>query len=389
MNYFLEAQEPVELRVGQPIPFARLKRFEDDESLTRYLRLHTFVLSQRSSGSRNSNDEAVIEDEEPEKIQQPVSVTPLSSPMDFQAEVERARASGALLTSQGQLSVFIGVAPEMPHLLREIGRLREITFREVGEGTGEEIDTDRFDDHYQHIFLWDEQAKQVAGAYRLGRADVILNQFGRKGLYTNTLFKFRKPFLAHLDDAVEMGRSFITPQYQRNIATLPLLWRGIFTWMARNPRYKKLFGAVSISGEYDGLSKKLIVEFLKDNKLHSDLATLVKPRKPFRYRQNRKILSEFISAELSNVDDFSALISSLEEDGKGIPVLLKHYLRLNGTIISFNVDKSFSSCLDGLIMVDITETEPKLLAKYMGEENCRAYLAHHGIAFDEVKNEKA
>jgi hypothetical protein len=158
-----------------------------------------------------------------------------------------------------------------------------------------------------------------------------------------------------------------------------LLWKGICCWVARHPHYKKLFGPVSISGEYLKLSRKLMVEFLSDNNLHPDLATLVKPRKPFRYGKNRKLLREFISAELGNVDDFSALISSLEEDGKGIPMLLKHYLRLSGTLLSFNVDKDFSSCLDGLILVDLTETDPRLLGKYMGEEACAMYLKHHGI----------
>jgi putative hemolysin len=385
---FSRSREVVEVRVGQPIAFSRLRKFEDDESLTRYLRLHTFVLGQRSKTTSKMREDGDAEDAALQMTQQPVSQTPLSDVGDFEREIERLRASGSLITSQGNFSVFVGAAPEMPHLMREIGRLREITFREVGEGTGEEIDIDRFDDYYLHIFLWDEQEKQIAGAYRLGRADKILEQFGRKGLYTSTLFKFQKPFLAHLDEALEMGRSFIAPKYQRNISTLPMLWRGVMRWVARHPQYKKLFGPVSISGEYHGLSRKLIMEFLKDNKLHPDLATHVKPRKPFRYVRDRKILRDFISAELSNVDDFSALIASLEEDGKGIPVLLKHYLKLKGTLISFNVDKSFSSCLDGLIMVDLTETDPKLVTKYMGEEVCRDYLAHHGIKLEIKESEK-
>ena len=373
---FSQSRQVVKLRVGQPIPFSRLKKFEDDESLTRYLRLHTFVLSQRSPVITKTKELAEAEEEElPKIVPVPAST---STSADFEREVEEVRASNGLLASHGSLSVFVGAAPEIPHLLREIGRLREVTFREVGEGTGEDIDLDRFDDYYLHIFLWDEKARCLVGAYRLGRADMILRRFGKKGLYTNTLFKFRKPFLHHLDDALEMGRSFIVPDYQRSLGTLPLLWRGVLTWVARNPRYKKLFGPVSISQEYLGLSRKLIVEFLKDNKLHPDLATLVKPRKPFRYMKNRKLLREFISAELNNVDDFSALISSLEEDGKGIPTLLKHYLKLNGTLASFNVDKAFQSCLDGLIIVDVTETDPRLLAKYMGEEQCIGYLKHHG-----------
>jgi hypothetical protein len=272
----------------------------------------------------------------------------------------------------------VSAAPLIPHLLREIGRLREVSFRAVGEGTGEDIDLDRFDDYYLHIFLWDEKERRVAGAYRLGRCDMIMRRHGAKGLYTSTLFKFRKPFLQHLDEALEMGRSFVPPNYQRSLAPLPLLWKAVLTWVARHPRYTKLFGAVSISQGYQGLSRKLMVDFLRDNTFHPDLATLVKPRRPFRHGKNKKLLREFISAELTNVDDFSALISALEEDGKGIPILLKHYLRLNGTMLSFNVDKAFSSCLDGLILVDVTQTDPKLLAKYMGDEVCASYLEHHG-----------
>jgi len=376
---FNRSRETVCLRVGQPIPFSRLKKFEDDESLTRYLRLHTFVLSQRTKAVTKTEEE-----EEPEALPAfsvAVPSLPVSSPEDFEREIDLLRSSDRQLIKQGSLSVFFGSAAEMPHLLREIGRLREITFREVGEGTGNELDLDKFDDYYIHVFLWDEEKKQIAGAYRLGRADSIIRQYGAKGLYTSTLFKFHKPFLTHLDDAMEMGRSFIVPQYQRNFITLPLLWRGICVWISLNPHYKKLFGPVSISQDYLGLSRKLIVEFLSDNRLHGDLATLVKPRKPFRYLRNRKFLREFVSADLNDVDDFSALISSMEEDGKGIPILLKHYLKLKGTILSFNVDKDFSSVLDGLILVDLTETEPRLLAKYMGEDRYRKYLAHHGKEF--------
>jgi len=150
--------------------------------------------------------------------------------------------------------------------------------------------------------------------------------------------------------------------------------------MVRNPGYKKLFGPVSISKDYDKLSRKMMVEFLQENCLHEDLASFVKPRNPFRYLRGRKLMREFISADLQDVDDCSALISSLETDRKGIPILLKHYLRLNGTILSFNVDKQFSSVIDGLILVDLTETEPKLLAKYMGEEKCQEWLAKHAVS---------
>lgn len=370
---FHHDQGVVSVRVGQPISYSRLRHIEDDEALTRYLRLHTFILSQRPKGG------AVPGFTPPGPTSRPVLA--LDSPElqeAFESELDGLRARGGPIIRQAGFGVYIAEAWEIPHLLREIGRLREVTFRLVGEGTGAEIDLDRFDQHYLHVFLWDEKQRRVAGAYRMGRADVILRRQGARGLYTSTLFKFQKPFLKHLEHALELGRSFVTPSYQRSANALPLLWKGVIAWVARHPWYTKLFGPVSISQSYQRLSRKLMVEFLKENNFHPDLATLVKPRTPFRYEGNRRLLREFVSADLSDVDDFSALISSLEEDGKGIPVLLKHYLRLNGTLLSFNVDTAFASCLDGLILVDVTKTDPKLLGKYMGEEACARYLAYHG-----------
>ena len=369
-------ESTVEIRAGHPIPFSRLKKFEDDASLTKYLRMHTLVLDRRP---KNTTAPAPTGED---KHRAPVSAGPVSGEQHFPAEVDRLRDKGARLVGQGALSVYIAHSHEIPHLLQEIGRQREIAFREVGEGSGQEIDLDRYDTYYQHVFLWDEEKEALAGAYRLGRADFILREYGPKGLYTSTLFKFEKPFLAHLETAVEMGRSFIARPYQRNFTALPLLWKGVLAWISQNPGYTKLFGPVSISKDYDPNSRRMLVEFLKDNNLHPDLASFVKPRHPFRYRRGRKLMREFISTDLNDVSDCSALISSIETDGKGIPVLLKHYLRFNGTLLSFNVDKAFSSVIDGLILVDLTETEPRLLAKYMGEENCRAYLAKHGTPFD-------
>lgn len=360
---------PTEIRVGQPIPFSKLKKFEDDESLTRYLRLHTLVLGRRkkplAKGTAGGKDLSA-------------PATEGISPLLLEAEVNKLKAKGAVLSSQGSLEVMVASANEIPNLLQEIGRLREVTFREVGEGTGEEIDLDKFDRYYLHLFLWDEKKKAVAGAYRIGRADLILREYGPKGLYTNSLFKFEKPFLAHLGNALEMGRSFVAPEYQRNMTALPLLWRGALVYVGRNPHYRKLYGPVSISKDYDKLSRKLIVEFLEDQRMHPELAPMVKPRTPFRYGGGKKLLQEFISTELQDVDDCSAVISSLETDGKGLPVLLKHYLRLNGTILSFNVDKAFSSVLDGLIMVDVVEADPRLPSKFMGEAMWKEYLAYHG-----------
>jgi putative hemolysin len=179
-----------------------------------------------------------------------------------------------------------------------------------------------------------------------------------------------------------MGRSFITPDYQRSAGALPLLWKAISLWMSRNPRYRKLFGPVSISQDYATASRHLMVEFLKDQCSSNELSPHVRPRYPFRPGASRAILREIISAKIQSLEDCTTLVSSLEIDQKGLPILLKHYLRLNGKLLSFNVDPAFSSVVDGLILVDLTQTDPRLLAKYMGEARSHTYLAHHGVSPD-------
>lgn len=368
---FLTAKKtPIPMKIGQVITAARLKKYADPDALTQYLRLHTMVLSQR--GSTNRKPLATVPNTPPAMVE--------DAPETLRSEVAELRARGNRLVAQGTLEVFVAAAWEIPAGLREIGKLREITFRAVGEGTGNDIDLDPFDAYYEHLFLWDEAAGKIAGAYRLGRADQILRKYGARGLYTNTLFRFQQPFLDHLHDAVEMGRSFIRPEYQRQLSALPLLWRGIAQWIGRHPHYTKLFGPVSISQDYDPVSRRLIVEYLTNNRSDAQLAGSVRPRKPFKCKNARSLLREIVSTSLTDAEDCSAVISSVEADGKGLPVLLKHYLKLNGTILSFNVDKNFSSVLDGLILVDLRKTDPRLLTKMMGSDLLADYQRHHGLS---------
>jgi putative hemolysin len=362
-----QQQQHYTLKIGNPIPHSKLKKFSSSEEITQYLRLHCVVMSNVKKSIANQKALPLPQQE----------VITSSTPQSHINEIQNLLTLNRRLATQGQLSVYSAFSHEIPHLLQEIGRLREITFREVGEGSGNTIDLDSFDRYYEQLLLWDEKNHCLAGGYRLGRADQILREYGSKGLYTSTLFHFEKPFLSSLSRSVEMGRSFITKPYQRNLSSLPLLWKGIARWMFLNPHYNKLFGPVSISKDYNNLSKKFMVEFLQENCLHEQLADYVRPRKPFRYLRTRKLMREFISTNLQDVEDCSALISSVETDGKGLPILLKHYLRLNGAILSFNVDKTFSDVLDGLILVDLTQTDPKLLAKYMGEADSKTYLDQH------------
>lgn len=377
---FDRSRHPAEIRVGRPIPHSRYKHFEDDAALTRYLRLHTLILGQdRKRRTLTVPVPAPLRKWIPQNPLRRKSSGPAQeceNPSAIQAEV--AALESHALASQGPLAVYMASAFQIPTLLREIGRQREITFRLVGEGTGQALDLDRFDRDYLHLFLWDHSARQLAGAYRIGRCDQLLRQHGARGLYTNTLFKYQKPFLDGLHNALELGRSFIIPAWQRNPSALQLLWKGVCRWVARHPQYRRLFGPVSISQDYHDISRRLMVDFFGDHRSHPHLAAFIKPRQPYqRQAREPEILREFVSANLREVDDFSAVISSLETDGKGIPVLLKHYLRLNATLLSFNVDKAFNNCLDGLIHVDLADTNPKLLGKYMGGEACQEYLARH------------
>ena len=141
--------------------------------------------------------------------------------------------------------------------------MRELTFREAGEGTGRSVDLDRFDLYYMHLFLWDKEKSELVGAYRLAPVDRVIERFGTKGLYTSTLFTYKETFFRHMGDAVELGRSFVRTEYQKSYFPLFLLWKGIARFMGLNPQYRILFGAVTISDMYSPASRQLIVSFLK------------------------------------------------------------------------------------------------------------------------------
>lgn len=273
----------------------------------------------------------------------------------------KALPDSSLLASQGNLNVYLAAATEIPDTLTEIGRLREISFQAVGEGTGNEIDLDRFDQHYLHLFLWDRDQEQVAGAYRLAPTDQIISQHGPEGLYCSTLFEFEEPFLKHLNPSLELGRSFVSPDYQKSLAPLLALWKGIATFVSRNPRYHRLFGPVSISQDYTTISQDIMVKFLRENRWNKELGPLVKPLNPFPGNPE-------ISPLLESIDQVSARVSETEADGKGIPILLKQYLKLNATLLEFNLDPAFSNCLDALILVDLHDAPATVLSRYMGKD---------------------
>jgi putative hemolysin len=240
----------------------------------------------------------------------------------------------------------------MPNILKEIGRLREVTFREIGEGSNKSVDIDEFDLYYQQLIVWDNANNKIAGAYRVGMGKDIMEQFGVVGFYINSLFEIRKDANPILGESLELGRSFIVKEYQRKPLSLFLLWKGILYFLIKHNDYRYLIGPASISNEFSKFSKNLIVSFFKKNYYDNEIARFFKPRKKFKIKPTRHVDQKLfldLAQDLGKLDKF---IFEIESE-YGIPVLLKKYIKLNAKIIGFNVDPDFNNCLDGLVILDI------------------------------------
>lgn len=363
----------IHCKVGNAISYRWLKQYDQDDRLMTYLRWRTYIMGH---GQTRSIKLPGI----PGNIAGPHQKA-LAAPQDpavCHREIEQLPADQRMVQS-GPFSVWTAQAEQIPHVLLEIGRLREISFRLAKEGTGKPLDIDRFDRHYLHLFIWNDETHEIVGAYRLGQTDKILNNFGRKGLYTNTLFFSRMDFFKRLGPALEMGRSFIRPEYQRSYSSLLLLWKGIATYVSRNPRYRMLFGPVSISSDYSDLSRRLLATTLLKHHQARDLALMVRPRKPAPLKPIRIKGCERATddVQLQDFKEVCSVVSDIEIEQKDVPVLLRQYLNLGGQLLSFNIDKLFSSVMDGLIVVDLLQTERKTLERYMGPEGVAAFIGHH------------
>ncbi|MEX2403933.1 MAG: GNAT family N-acyltransferase [Balneolales bacterium] len=366
----------IEIRVGKLISPKKLFAFETDSEMTTYLRQRSYLLENRTEeeDGEKASFSLQVNKEDLEPVINPVSENLLLD------DINNLPSSQCLLEARDN-TVFHATAEQIPNILREIGRLREITFRETGEGTGGSIDLDDFDDKYVHLFIWNNKACELVGSYRLGRTDEIIKNFGQEGLYTTTLFDIKPSLFEQIDPALEMGRSFIRTEYQRSYTPLLLLWKGIGHYVVKYPKYKILFGPVSINRDYHTFSRHLMVTFLKINNYLPELARKVKPKTPFRTRRIKGL--DLKKTIINNIEDVSELVSEFESDEKGIPVLLKQYLKLGGKLLGFNVDPDFSDVLDGLILVDLTKTDDLILKRYMGDDGIKEFHDYHKT-FQEV-----
>ncbi len=362
----------IDICIGKVISFSKLNSFESDKEMTSYLRQRTFMLQNRS-GEDASEDTSISVGVSETHVEPIIDAVPLE---DLEEELS-SLAPTQLLLKSGEFEVYHAVKKQVPNMIREIGRLREVTFRGTHEGTGRAIDLDSFDEYYVHLFVWNTEKRELVGAYRIGRTDNIIKRYGKKGLYTTTLFNIKSTLFDQINPALEMGRSFIRPEYQRSFAPLMLLWKGIGHYVVKYPKYKVLFGPVSISSEYHSMSRHLMVSFLKLHNYLPDMARMVRPKTPYRGRRMKGIDTKNRTM-IRSLEDVSELVSEFEGDNKGVPILLKQYLKLGGKLLGFNVDPDFSDVLDGLILVDLTKTDPKILKRYMDDKGLQSFLAYHG-----------
>lgn len=284
------------------------------------------------------------------------------SKIDLYNELKKSPLLGQ--TNDGK-KIYLYDYVEDSIVLKELGRLREISFRKVGEGVNKKRDIDKYDVYYQHIILYDKNELEIVGAYRIGNSDMIFKEFGTKGFYSNTLFQFNDEFMFYLQNSIELGRSFVQPKYWGTRA-LDYLWYGIGAYVKANPNIKYMFGPVSISGAFPAIAKDMLVFYY--NYYYSSEKNLVEARTPFSYSSHIHDIKEFFTLE-DKKRDFKSLKIALSNIGVNVPTLYKQYSELtldDGVkFLDFNVDKNFGDCIDSFILVEIDKIKDSMKQRYM------------------------
>lgn len=361
-----KSKKSIHVTIGSPISASRINSIKSHKKAADYLRMRTMILNYRNSKIKEPCQRSLAKREKDADIIAPVCADALLR------EVEGISSDRIILRS-GEYFVAYTYAEESPLIMQEISRLREITFRLAGEGTGLSCDIDSYDKYYTQLFVWNTKRNEIVGAYRLAKTCEVIKQHGKKGLYTTTLFNLTDDFFERIGPALELGRSFIRSEYQKSYAPLLLLWRGIGMYVSLFPKYKTLFGAVSISNDYKYFSRQLMASYFEISNPKKDLADNVIPNNPLIC--DKKI--QHIVREMNSLEaDITDLIGEIES-GKGIPVLIRQYMKLGGSILKFNVDPEFSYTLDGLIVVDLLKTDFKQLERYIGADGAAKLFDYH------------
>lgn len=371
-------EKPIPIRIGKVIYVKQQEEFTDINNFARFIRKKTYSLSSFYYIGKHPlmqylkiSQDLIINSRKrtPKPI---ISETPQDQIL---LEIEKLRHNNEdLLFSDKRYECYLAKADDIPNILREIGRLREITFRQVGEGTNLEIDIDRFDLHYRHMFLWDTTSEQIAGAYRMGIGEEIYKKYGVDGFYLNQLFNMEEKLHPFLKECIEMGRAFVVPEYQQKPMPLFLLWQGIVHLTIRYPQLHYIIGGVSISNQFSNFSKSLIIEFMKSNFYDNELAKLIHPKKEFKVRMEKEDRDFFFEEAQADLNKFDKIIDELEPNFLRLPVLIKKYIKQNAKIIGFNVDPAFNNAIDGLMYIRVKDL-PDETTKAVREEYEKAKIA--------------
>ncbi len=256
------------------------------------------------------------------------------------------------------------------NVVKEIARLREITFRKVGEGTGKSLDFDIYDKYYKHIVLWDDKELEIVGSYRLGISSEILNHYGSDGLYNSGQFDINTSFMPLLNNSIELGRSFVQEKYWKTRA-LDYLWQGIATMFQKYPDVRYLFGAVSISDSYSDIAKEMIVYYYK--KWYSGYSDMAIPNKRFKISAKKMDELHTVFTGRDHIEDLHILKQSLKNLGHSIPVLYRKYTELcdfgGVKFIDFSIDEAFNNSVDGLIVIDLSKLRLLIRDRYYKKKN--------------------
>ena len=352
----------IKVRIGKPISVAEQNEHTTIEEYSEFLRRKTYMLA----NSFNVESKLLTVP----NLKLPKSQKQIVKPANHDKiveEIELIKKEDYRMLQSKNYSVFLVKANKIPNILHEIGRLREITFREVGEGTNESIDIDKYDDYYHHMFLWDDDAEQIAGAYRMGLGSEIFPKYGIEGFYLHELFRFESELDDMMEKSIEMGRAFIRKEYQLKPMPLFLLWKGIVHTTLRFPEHKYLIGGVSISNQFTEFSKSLMIEFMKSHYYDPYVAQYIHAKKDFKVKLKDADKDFVFNEAEADLNKFDKIIDEIEPGILRLPVLIKKYIKQNARVIAFNVDPKFNNAIDGLMYIRIADL-PESTVKPVMEE---------------------
>jgi len=370
-------EKPIKIRIGRPVTPKILNEYETPKELGEFLRKKVYMMKSYFEDRKSVAEFLKVKNlnislKEEVVVQNIIDETPLA---EILADRENLRKKeGKMLFSNGDYEVYFTKFDEIPAMMREIGRQRELTFRAVGEGTNLPFDLDEYDKHYHHLILWDNVAQKIAGAYRMALGSEVMKNYGIKGFYTNSLFDFDQELQPFFKKVIEMGRAYISLEYQQKPLPLFLLWRGIVHVCLRNPEHKFLMGGVSISNRFSDFSKSLMIEFMRSHYFDPVVAQYVHPKNDYKVYLSERNKSLFFEGLDDDLNKFDKLIDDFEPEMR-LPVLIKKYIKQNAKVVAFNVDPNFNDAIDGLMYIrisDLPEGTIKPVLEEMSEQlkNC-------------------